>query len=62
MKQPIDIYSGESGESITSLIDGERVTAIPSVNTFHPNTPLPTLLAGNASGRMLCWSLGSTKK
>jgi hypothetical protein len=56
MKQFIDIYSGESDNEIVQLYDEEHITAIPSVNRFHPNTMKPTLLAGNASGRMLCYS------
>lgn len=64
MKQPIDIYSGESGNEIVQLYDDDHITAIPSVSRFHPNTITPTLLAGNASGRMVCWtsSSGSTKE
>lgn len=56
MNQTVDIYSGETGEEITSLYDGDHITAIPSVAQFHPNTEGPTILTGNASGRMVCWS------
>lgn len=55
MKQPIDIYSGETGKEIIQLYDQDHITAIPSVNQFHPNTKQATILAGNASGRMVCW-------
>jgi hypothetical protein len=55
MKQPIDIYSGETGQEIIQLYDDDHITAIPSVSQFHPNTLNPTILAGNASGRMVCW-------
>jgi hypothetical protein len=55
MKQPIDIYSGETGHEIVQLYDEDHITAIPSVSSFHPSTLDTIILAGNASGRMVCW-------
>jgi len=55
MKHPIDIYSGETGEEIVQLYDGNHITAISGVCQFHPSTANTTLLAGNSSGRMVCW-------
>ncbi|KAF7732080.1 hypothetical protein EC973_006335 [Apophysomyces ossiformis] len=56
MKHPVDIYSGETGEAIEQLYDSERITAIQAVVQFHPTTESMTLLCGNGSGRMVCWS------
>ncbi|KAG0168226.1 hypothetical protein DFQ28_002625 [Apophysomyces sp. BC1034] len=56
MKHPVDVYSGETGEAIEQLYDGERITAIQAVVQFHPTTESTTLLCGNGSGRMVCWS------
>lgn len=55
MKQPIDIYSASTGNEIMQLYDEDHITAIPSVNAFHPTTSSFTILAGNASGRMVVW-------
>lgn len=55
IKHPLDIYSGETGEEIAQLYDGDRITAISGVSQFHPSTVNTTLLAGNSSGRMVCW-------
>ncbi|KAI8391130.1 WD40-repeat-containing domain protein [Radiomyces spectabilis] len=56
MKHPLEIYSGENGEEIATLYDGDHITAVPAVAQFHPTTPTITLLAGNGSGRMVCWN------
>ncbi|KAG0756610.1 hypothetical protein G6F57_011158 [Rhizopus arrhizus] len=52
MNQTVDIYSGESGKELSQLYDQDHITAIPSVAQFHPSTLKPTILTGNASGRM----------
>jgi hypothetical protein len=57
MNQTVDIYSGESGKEMSQLYDQDHITAIPSVAQFHPSTLKPTILTGNASGRMVCWSI-----
>ncbi|KAJ2962519.1 hypothetical protein NQZ79_g2351 [Umbelopsis isabellina] len=56
MNHPVEIYSGETGERICELYDPEKVTAVPAVCLFHPTTPKMTVLSGNGSGRMACWS------
>jgi hypothetical protein len=57
MSQTVDIYSGVNGKELIQLYDEDHITAIPSVIQFHPSTADPTLLTGNASGRMVCWSI-----
>jgi WD repeat-containing protein 76 len=52
MKRSVDIYSGKNGNHIISLHD-DALTAIPSVNAFHPS--LDMIISGNASGRMCVW-------
>lgn len=56
MEHTLDIISGETGKEIASLYDKDHITAIPSVAQFHPSTANPVILAGNGSGRMVCWS------
>lgn len=56
MKHPVDIYSGVRGDMIAQLYDVDHITAVPAVITFHPQTSSMTVLCGNASGRMVCWS------
>ncbi|KAL0087998.1 WD40-repeat-containing domain protein [Phycomyces blakesleeanus] len=56
MKHPVNIYSGESGNLIGDLYDSDRITAVPSVVQFHPNTTSMAVLCGNGSGRMVCWT------
>lgn len=56
MEHTLDIISGETGKEIASLYDRDHITAIPSVAQFHPSTANPVILAGNGSGRMVCWS------
>lgn len=56
MKRTADIISGETGQLIAQLYDEDHVTAIPAVAQFHPTTETMTILCGNASGKMLCWS------
>lgn len=62
MKQTVDIYSGETGEEIVQLYDENHITAISGVCQFHPSTTQPMVLAGNASGRMVCWDSSATKE
>ncbi|CEJ01601.1 hypothetical protein RMCBS344292_15624 [Rhizopus microsporus] len=57
MGQTVDIYSGMNGKELIQLYDEDHITAIPSVIQFHPSTADPTLLTGNASGRMVCWNI-----
>ncbi|KAG2174606.1 hypothetical protein INT44_006870 [Umbelopsis vinacea] len=56
MNHPVEVYSGETGERICELYDPEKVTAVPAVSLFHPTTPSMTILCGNGSGRMVCWT------
>ncbi|KAI7857855.1 WD40-repeat-containing domain protein [Circinella umbellata] len=56
MKHPVDIFSGETSEEIGELYDEERITAIQAVAQFHPTTENMTVVTGNGSGRMVCYS------
>jgi hypothetical protein len=56
MNHPVEVYSGETGERICELYDPEKITAVPAVSLFHPTTPSMTILCGNGSGRMTCWT------
>ena len=55
MQRKVDIYNGNTGDLLASLQDSQRLTAIPAVNTFHPNPACNILLSGNASGRINVW-------
>ena len=56
MKHPVDIFSGETSEEVGELYDEERITAIQAVAQFHPTTENMTVVTGNGSGRMVCYS------
>ncbi|KAI9493743.1 WD40-repeat-containing domain protein [Zychaea mexicana] len=56
MKHPVDIFSGETGGEIGELYDADRITAIQAVAQFHPTAENMTVVTGNGSGRMVCYS------
>lgn len=56
MNHPVEIYSGETGDLIHELYDEDRITAVPAVTQFHPTRESMTILCGNGSGRMVCWT------
>ncbi|KAJ1656619.1 hypothetical protein IWQ61_003846 [Dispira simplex] len=53
MMRYVDIYCGTTGKLVTQLYDPERITAVPTLNIFHPLLPL--VVSGNGSGRMVVW-------
>ncbi|ORX91415.1 WD40 repeat-like protein [Basidiobolus meristosporus CBS 931.73] len=54
MNRWVDVFSGTTGQLLHTLSDTDRITAVPAVNTFHPNMPI--IGSANASGRMMVWS------
>ncbi|KAI9258258.1 WD40-repeat-containing domain protein [Sporodiniella umbellata] len=54
MNRTLDLFSGENGQELKQL---SVMTTIQSVVQFHPTTVQPTVLSGNASGRMICWTV-----
>ncbi|KAL0135399.1 WD40-repeat-containing domain protein [Mucor lusitanicus] len=56
MNHQINIFSGDTGNEMAVLYDSDHITAVPSVAQFHPSTASPVILAGNGSGRVVCWS------
>jgi hypothetical protein len=53
MKRGVDIIDGKKGKIVWTLEDGDKMTAIPAVNAFHPS--IDAILSANASGKLGVW-------
>lgn len=55
MARIVDIYHASTMQSIAVLKDS-ALTAVPAVNSFHPNPSLDLIGSGNASGKVTFWN------